>query len=121
MIQYKILNLSKGTVFLEDVIIAKSFFARLKGLLGKDNLEEDEGIIIKPCNSVHTIGMKLTIDVAFVDKNNKVIHIISEMPPGKFSPIIRGGVYAIEARAGTIERKQLNIGDKLEIIESGYN
>lgn len=118
MSQHKVLNFSKGDVLLEDVIIAKSFFARLKGLLGVDSLAEDEGIIIKPCNSIHTMGMKFNIDVAFIDKNNKVIHIINEMPPGKFSPIVRGGSYIIEGKGGTFKRKKLSVGDILEIMGS---
>lgn len=115
--QYKLLNLSQDTILLENIIIADNFFKRLKGLLGRTELSQGEGLIIKPCNSVHTIGMKFPIDVAFVDKNNIVNHIISQMGSGKFSPIIRKAAYVIEASAGAFEDR-LNIGDKVNISQN---
>lgn len=115
--RYKILNLSQDTILLENIKIADSFFTRLKGLLGRTELLQGEGLIIKPCNSVHTIGMKFPIDVAFVDKNHIVNHIIIKMNSGKFSPIIKKAAYVIEARAGTFEGR-LDIGDKVNITQN---
>ncbi len=115
MKRYKIFNLSKDIILLENVSIAKSFFSRLKGLLGKTDLSEGEGIVIKPCNAIHTMGMKFPIDVAFIDKNNEVIKVIREIPPGKFSPIVKKSVYVIESRENEFNERRLSIGDKLEI------
>ena len=117
MKQYKVLNLSKDIILLENVNLADSFFTRLKGLLGKTQLSEGQGIIIKPCNSVHTIGMKFAIDVAFIDNDNVVNHIINDMAPGKTSPIIRKAKYVIEAKSRSFEGR-LDLGDKvlIEII-----
>lgn len=111
---YKLVNLTKGNTVLEKLEIADSFKARLKGLLGRDDLEREEGLIIKPCNSVHTIGMKIPIDVAFVDSENEIIHIIDSMFPGKLSPIIKKSKYVIEVNAGVFKAKGLEIGDKIE-------
>lgn len=108
-------NLSKENKLLDDVKIADSFSTRLKGLLGKSGLEPGEGLVIKPCNSIHTFGMKFPIDVAFVDKNDVVVHIMHSVPKGKTSPIIKGAKYVIEARAGDFKARNLEVGDRIEI------
>ncbi len=112
---YYINNLSKGNMLLDNVRIANSFFSRLKGLLEVERLEVGQGLIITPCNSIHTFGMKFPIDVAFVDKNHVVIHIMANIPSGKISPIVKGAKYVIEARAGEYNAKNLEVGDKIEI------
>lgn len=104
-------NLSKENKLLDNVKIADSFSTRLKGLLGKSGLEPGEGLVIKPCNSIHTFGMKFPIDVAFVDKDNMVVHIMDNIPKGKMSPIIKGAKYVIEARAGEFKDRNLEVGD----------
>ena len=116
MKRYKILNSSNDITLLEDASLADSYFTRLKGLLGKSSLKDDEGLIIKPCNSVHTIGMKFSIDIAFVDKNNVIIHIIKDMVPGKLSSIVKKSSYVIESKGGLFEGK-VNIGDRVDISE----
>lgn len=111
-------NLSKENMLLDNVMIANSFFSRLKGLLGKSSLNHGEGILIKPCNSIHTMGMKFPIDVAFLDDSYTVIFIMEEVGRGKFSPIVKYSKYVIEARAGTFKAKGLELGDVIEVVES---
>lgn len=110
-----ILNRSKDITLLTKVEKADTFFGRLKGLLGKGSLSKGEGLLIKPCSSVHTIGMKFPIDVAFVDKDNKVIHIIEDMKKGKVSPIVKKSKFVLEAKSGAFKDK-LSLGDRVEII-----
>lgn len=78
-------------------------------------LEEGEALLITPCNSIHTFGMKFPIDVAFVDEEGRVLKIMASTPKGKMSPIVKGAKYVIEARAGEFASKGLEVGDVLEI------
>lgn len=57
---------------------------RLVGLLG--TRLGDKGlmpVLLNPCNSIHTFGMNYPIDVAFVDKNNKVVRTCYTVVPGR--------------------------------------
>ncbi|MBQ9834672.1 MAG: DUF192 domain-containing protein [Bacilli bacterium] len=54
------------------IIKATSFFKRLKGLMGKDNI--DCGMLFPKCNSIHTFFMKENIDIIGLDENNEVIY-----------------------------------------------
>lgn len=112
---HKIINKTKNITLLDKVIMADTFFSRLKGLMGKKSLDKGEGIIIKPCSSIHSFGMKMAIDVAFIDKDNQVIHILSNFKPRKMSPIIKGSKYVIEASANLFKDK-LEVKDIIEVI-----
>lgn len=115
MRSYELYNLSRDALLLSDVQVASSFFKRLKGLMGTKELNDNQGLVIRPCNSVHTFGMKINIDIAFVDKNNKVIRIIEDMRRKKVSPIVKGSKYVIEAKAGKF-KNSLAPGDEIKII-----
>ena len=54
-----------GTV-LASVEVARSRAARRKGLLGRDGI--DGALLLTPARSVHTLGMRFDIDVAFLDR-----------------------------------------------------
>ena len=45
---------------------ADSVAARLRGLLGRDGLPAGTGLWIRPCNAVHTLGMRFAIDIVFL-------------------------------------------------------
>ncbi len=92
--------------------LADGFHSRLKGLLGRDGVEG--ALLLKPASSVHTFGMRFPIDVAFCDKDLKVVDTVS-MPRHRLSrPRLRAHC-VIEAEAGAFERWRLRPGDELEI------
>lgn len=114
MKRVKIVNVTKDKVLLKEAEIADSFFLRLKGLLGRRGLAPGKGIIIKPCNSVHTLGMFFPIDVAFVDKDNSICRLIEDMPPNRISPVIKGAHYVVEGPAGFFGQAGVEEGDRIE-------
>ena len=65
-----IINLSKNQKLKIRILSASTFKARLKGLLGSSDLDENCALLINHCSGIHTIGMKYTIDVVFLDKHN---------------------------------------------------
>lgn len=60
--------------------VASSFSQRLRGLLGAP--PEPKMLLITPCRSIHTFGMRYPIHVAFFDKTGKVISSERCVPPG---------------------------------------
>ena len=63
----RVVNRTRGIVLGEEVRTAETFLSRLVGLLGTAAIAEGEGLWIVPCRSVHTLGMRYPIDVAFLD------------------------------------------------------
>ncbi len=93
--------------------VADTFFRRLKGLLGRRELPVGRGMLLKPANSIHTIGMKFAIDVLFLDRNGIILKIIDNMPSGRISPLIAGAKCVIETAGGELALKAPAVGDKL--------
>ena len=91
---------------------ADSFKARLRGLLGRDGL--DGALLIKPAKSVHTIGMRFPIDVAYCDKDLTVIATACMSRYRLGRPRLKSHC-VIEAEAGAFERWRLKPGDQLEL------
>lgn len=111
----RLVKIETNEIILENTKVADSLISRFLGLMGKKNLPEATGLIIEPCNSVHCFFMRFPIDVIFVDSDDRVVHIISAMKPGRISPIVRKAKYVIESNAHTLSEK-LWIGDVI-IVE----
>lgn len=112
----KVINLTRNTVIANDVKIAKSFFTRFKGLLGRKSLGKDEALILTNCNSIHMFFMRFSIDLIFVDKKNCVVELIKNIKPWAITPIYHKANFAIELSLGAIENSHTQLGDKLQII-----
>src|SRR2546421_9712445 len=93
--------------------VAASHAARLRGLLGRDDV--DGALLLRPARSVHTIGMRFAIDVAFCDGDLRVIAIRCPMRRYRVGAPRPKARAVIEAEAGAFERWRLRPGDKLEI------
>lgn len=100
-----------GTV-LASLERAESFRARTVGLLGRREL--DGVLLIDKTKSVHTMGMKFPIDVAFCDADLTVIRIVT-MQKHRVSKIEFGAACALEAEAGRFRHWRVQVGDQLEI------
>jgi len=106
-----LLNTTKKTVIVSELAVADNFFKRFMGLMGKNDLPQGKGLMIKPCNSIHMFFMKIPLDILFVDRDNKIIHIIKDIKPWKVSKIVPGAVSAIELPIGTIDSSNTEVSD----------
>ena len=100
-------------VLLTHVVSAHHFFSRLRGLLGRRQLAREEGLWIRPCHSVHTLGMRFAIAVVFLDREQRILHLIPELPPGRLSPIVAGARSVLELHPETCRTAELRIGQQL--------
>lgn len=94
--------------------VAATRRARRRGLRGRDDVEG--ALVLRPCRSVHTVGMRFPLDVAFCDRDGVVIRTYS-LRSFRLSPYVRQAALAIEAREGAFERWGLRVGDKIEVKE----
>lgn len=103
---------------LASVEIADTFRTRLFGLLGRRSL--DGALLIRPARSVHTVGMRFPIDVAFCDGELRVL-AVRGMKPWRVAAPVRRACVIIEAERGTFERWGLAVGDELAVHgEAGH-
>lgn len=110
------LNSTKHQELASRLSIAESIFSRMKGLLGRNSLNNGEGLLIRPCKGIHTFGMKFPIDAVFLNKNNRVIAISKNILPNRMTRLYLGASSVIEVPAGTLEKTATLAGDQLEFI-----
>ncbi|MDX1493931.1 MAG: DUF192 domain-containing protein [Longimicrobiales bacterium] len=84
------------------VAVADSWWRRLRGLLGRPRLGNDEGMLLLGCSSVHTVGMRYAIDVAFLDKEGRVVRSIAGLEPLKVGIGGEDAAHALELPAGRL-------------------
>ncbi|MGI6037019.1 MAG: DUF192 domain-containing protein [Limnochordia bacterium] len=108
----RIINETRGCSLAEQAVVADSFWSRLRGLLGKGSLAPGEGLILKPCNWVHSIGMAFPIDVLYVSPHGQVL-AAHTLRPNRWGPLIRGSHLVVELPEGTLAKTKTVPGDRL--------
>ena len=77
---------------------------RRRGLLGRASLSRSGGILLERCRSVHTFGMRFTIDAVLLDGSFRVLQVV-RMPPGRLLLPRRGVRHILEVSAGRAPRR----------------
>ena len=97
---------------LGKLTLADSFIKRMRGLLGRETLDDDSAIVITPCNLIHTFGMKFNIDVVFLDKNRRIVNYRRDVPNNRVHGCFTAK-HTMELAAGSVDRLKLTDGDVL--------
>ncbi|SHH24673.1 DUF192 domain-containing protein [Massilia sp. CF038] len=68
-----------------NVRLARHFWTRLVGLLGRSAIGHDEALLLMPCSNVHTFFMRFPIDVVFLSKDGQILAIHPAVRPWRAS------------------------------------
>ena len=107
-------RLLKGEDVLVDTVErAADPLARMIGLLGRSHLASGLGLHISPCGSIHTMFMRFTLDVIFLDRDLSVVRIARNVRPWR---MVLGGWRArsaVEMESGWFDFGKLGVGDRV--------
>ncbi|MFI0823417.1 DUF192 domain-containing protein [Streptomyces roseolus] len=92
--------------------VAASYRARRRGLLGRDGIAG--AMLLTPANSVHTLGMRFPIDVAYLDRRLRVLAVVT-MRPGRLGLPRPRARHVLEAEAGAMARWGVRPGTRLTL------
>jgi uncharacterized membrane protein (UPF0127 family) len=104
-------------VLLLSVLIAERWHERMRGLLGRQGLAPGTGMLLSPCGSVHTVGMRFAIDVVYLDIDGRVVRIVQGLQPWRMS---FGGMRArsaLEMQSGWFDFSGLDPGTPVSFAE----
>lgn len=114
----QIVNQSNGSILADNIRVAGTFWGRLKGLMFKQCLTKGECLIIRPCNMIHTFGMRFALDVVFVaergDAEYEVVHITENIKPYRIGNLVPKADCVLELPAGTVKISVTKVGDRLQ-------
>jgi uncharacterized protein len=101
-----------GKVLCERCEMPESAFGRARGLLGRDGLEPDGGMLIDRAGSVHMFFMRFPIDVVFLSRDRTVVGVRHRLAPWRVAAA-RHAVASLELPAGRAAEAGVEKGDRL--------
>ena len=82
-----------------SVPVARTYFSRLRGLMGKASLGEEEGLFLAECSRVHCCFMRFPIDVLYVVCDLRGIEV-ETLEPWQLGKRVKGARHVLEMPAG---------------------
>jgi uncharacterized membrane protein (UPF0127 family) len=109
------LRLRRTDAVLAHARLAGTSASRRRGLLGRDVVARDEGLVIAPTQGIHTFGMRVDLDVVFVDRDGVVVRVAAAVPPRRLRLAWRAFA-AIEVCAGRAAELDVRAGDRIDAV-----
>lgn len=82
--------------------LATSFWKRFIGMMGRTRPKNGEGILLRPCNSIHMFFMRFPLDVVFLDGDFEIVRIVRNLAPGRLVGAVNGASQVLEVPAGEL-------------------
>ena len=94
--------------------VADTPIRRMRGLLGRTRLGENEGLLLRPASMIHTWFMRFSIDAVFLDRDLRVLRVAEDVRPWRMRAA-RGAKAVLELPAGAAARWALQPGEQLAL------
>ena len=91
------------------LLVADNWINRLIGLLRYNKIDQNTALWLTPCASIHTMWMRFSIDVIFLDKSHKVLKISENVRPFLFRVAPPNTCSVIEVAAHNAKRLGFNV------------
>lgn len=111
-------NCTTGTIIATRIDRLTGFLQRAVGLLARSRVQRDEGVWIESCHAIHTIGMRHSIDVMFVDSDGYVLRIDRDVTPNRLALTCRKAKSVVELGGGALNQIDVMVGDRLELVST---
>ena len=106
-----------GAIVASELQTAFDSATRRTGLLKHAAFEPGSALIIAPSNSVHTFFMRFPIDLAYVDRDGRIVKTRDTVRPWRLSGALRAFA-VIELPAGQLSRTATVRGDLLAVVRT---
>lgn len=81
----QLVNSLTNEVLLPHIEVANTLWQRFRGLMFHSQLPQNYGLWIEPCSSVHTMWMRMPIDIYFISREGSVLEFREQVVPWKTS------------------------------------
>ncbi len=109
----RITNRSRNTLLGSRVVLASTWMSRFRGFIGRPEPRRGEGILLLPCDAIHTFWMSFDLDVLFLDEKGTVLEVVRSLRPWRKTRRVRGARYVLEVPVGTVDATGTQVGDEL--------
>ena len=98
--------------------VADSFFSRFRGLMLRKTLPPGHGLLLEPCNSIHMCFMRFAIDAVYIDREYRVVKVVTGLRPWIGLSLCLHAAGVIELPAHTAMRYGIVRGAQLEMVDA---
>jgi len=117
------INQTRQTILCARLDDAGGLSGQTRGLLGRDRIDADQGLLFvrnrfEPFMWMHMFFMRFAIDIVFLDRSDRVVHISHELKPWRVSPILFRARKALELAAGAAARSATAVGDEISFAQA---
>lgn len=112
---YCVYNQTRESFLSLAVTVADTLLTRLRGLIGRSRVGADEGLWLVPSRGVHTVGVRVPLDLIYLDANYRVVHLEEYFPTFRIAPLRTQAESVLELPTHTIYSSQTQIGDQLVV------
>lgn len=107
-----------GALLVPRLMVAADPLRRMRGLLGRSGLAEDEGMLFVPCNNIHMFFMRFAIDVVFFSRDWRTLKVCANVRPWRLA-VCWSAAAAVELPAGRAGRLGWQVGDRVKVTPGG--
>jgi uncharacterized membrane protein (UPF0127 family) len=104
------LRTATGRCIARRLYMAHSFQSRCLGLLSRSAMPKEEGLLLVPGGTIHTLGMRFPIDVVFLNRQMRILGLAEHVRPWRIRVAPRGTRRVLELAAGQISAHKLKEG-----------
>lgn len=103
----------KGENFISDVSLADNFWLRLSGYMFRSR-PHHPGILFEPASGIHSFFMFFSLDLVFLDGENRVVKVVRNMRPWRHTWFYLKARKVLELPVGILP-SQIKEGEFLEV------
>lgn len=107
-------NVSTDQVLEEEIKTSTPSADQEDEMSAAQAVKEGVGVLLDPCEQIHTRGMGTAIDVIYLDDNNRVVGLDENLAPNRTGNIYENVTKVLEVSAGKVEKTQTKLGDKFQ-------
>jgi uncharacterized membrane protein (UPF0127 family) len=121
--KYIKLFLPDGTPITAELAVTPA--QRAQGLMFRDRIDADQGMLFvfdeEEINSFWMLNMKFPIDILWLDRNRRVVHIEASVPPCPKEPCPSyptpsPAMYVLELQSGAAAAHKIKLGERMEFV-----
>jgi hypothetical protein len=116
---WQLVDTETGRVLAGRVRRADGWLERTLGFLPRSAVGPDEGLWFPRTHAVHTLGMRVALDVVFLDRDGRVLRVAAAVPPGRWEVADRRADAVAEFAAGFAAAGGVTPGMVLKLRPAG--
>ncbi len=110
-----VVNRTRGTSLARHLITLNSNAYETLRYLNRAGIPRNCALWISPCRAIYTVGLKSSVDIAFLNRHGRVVTLYRNLPPDCVADSGHDAVSAVEFPPNALRDGGTAVGDSLEM------